>query len=138
MSGQLEVEGAAPAGPSEVRRLLAGPAPPAELRILDEAEQKGKKSHITASHFWAPRDRRGSPHLSVRRGVDDVVDRGWRGQNRNVGGFEVLDPVAELRPVQTRHHDGVDQLPWEERRTKVVIRPSRWLECATLRLSLRR
>lgn len=74
-------------------------------------------------------------HLSVRWGVDDVIHRGWRGENGHISGFEMLDPVAELRPIQTRHHDGVDQLPWEERRTKRVIRPIRSLECATVRLS---
>lgn len=74
-------------------------------------------------------------HLSLRGGVDDVIHRGWRGQNRHISSFEMLDPVTELCPIQTRHHDGVDQLPWEERRTKAVIRPVRSLECATVRLS---
>lgn len=47
------------------------------------------------------------------RGVDDVIHGGRRGENGHVSGFEMLDPVAELGPIQTGHYYGVDQLPWE-------------------------
>lgn len=83
------------------------------------------------------RQKEDGTHLSVRRGVDDVINRGRRGENGHVSSFEMLDPVTELGPIQTRHHYGVDQLPWEERRgrTKPVIWSSRSLECAMVRLS---
>lgn len=55
------------------------------------------------------------PHLFVRRGVDDVIDGRRRAENGHISSFEMLDPVAELGSIQTRHHDGVDELPWEER-----------------------
>lgn len=79
-------------------------------------------------------------HLSVRRRVDDVIHRGWRGENGHVSSFKMLDPITELAPIQTRHDDGVDQLAWEQERrgegeTKRVIRSIRLLECATVRLS---
>lgn len=53
-------------------------------------------------------------HLSVRRGVDDVIDGGRRGENGHISSFEMLDPITELGPIQTRHHDGVNQLAWEQ------------------------
>lgn len=56
------------------------------------------------------------PHLCLRRGVDDVIDGRRGAENRHVSSFELLDPVAELGPVQTGHHYGVDHLAWEERR----------------------
>lgn len=58
----------------------------------------------------------GRAHLLVCRGVDDVIHRGRGTKNRHVSSFEMLDPVAELCPIQTGHHYGVDQFPWEERR----------------------
>lgn len=77
----------------------------------------------------------GGPHLSVRRGIDDVIHGGRGAENGHISSFEMLDPVAELAPIQTRHHYGVDQLPWEEGRgrTKPVIRSIRSLECAIVR-----
>lgn len=87
-------------------------------------------------------------HLSVRRSVDDVIHRGWRGENGHISSFKMLDPVTELRPIQTGHHYGVDQLAWEQEGrgedggeeggggdTKLFIRSVRLLECATVRLS---
>lgn len=83
-------------------------------------------------------------HLSVRRSVDDVIHRGWRGENGHISSFKTLDPITELRPIQTGHHYGVDQLAWEQEGrgedggrgdTKLVIRSVRLLECATVRLS---
>lgn len=56
----------------------------------------------------------GVSHLSVRRSVDDVIHRGRRGENGHISSFEMLDPITELGPIQTRHHDGVDQLAWEQ------------------------
>lgn len=53
-------------------------------------------------------------HLSVRRSVDDVIHRGWRGENGHISSFKMLDPITELRPIQTGHHYGVDQLAWEQ------------------------
>lgn len=122
MNGQLEVEGAAPARPSELL-LLAGSAPPAELWSLEEEEEK--RGRHTPDRLLLPTCRfpslrkipgpgGGWAHLFVRRGVDDVIHGGRRGENGHVSSFEMLDPVTELRPIQTRHHDGVDQLPWEE------------------------
>lgn len=55
------------------------------------------------------------PHLSVRRGVDDVIYGGWRGENGHISSFKMLDPITELFPIRTRHYYGVDQLPWGER-----------------------
>lgn len=86
-------------------------------------------------------------HLSVRRSVDDVIHRGWRGENGHISSFKMLDPITELRPIQTGHHYGVDQLAWEQEGrgedggrgvggdTKLVIRSVPLLECATVRLS---
>lgn len=56
--------------------------------------------------------KRGGSHLAVRWGVDDVIHRGRGAENRHVSTFEMLDPVAELGSIETRHHYGVDQLPW--------------------------
>lgn len=53
-------------------------------------------------------------YLSVRRGVDDVIHRGRRGENGHISSFEMLDPITELCPIQTRHHDGVNQLACEQ------------------------
>lgn len=53
-------------------------------------------------------------HLSVRRSVDDVIHRGWRGENGHISSFKMLDPITEFRPIQTGHHYGVDQLAWEQ------------------------
>lgn len=53
-------------------------------------------------------------HLSVRRGVDDVI-HGWRrGENGHISSFEMLDPITEVCPIQTGHHYGVDQFAWEQ------------------------
>lgn len=59
-----------------------------------------------------------SPHLFVCWRVYDVIHGGWRAENRDVNGFELLDPVTELCSVQTGHHYGVDQLACEERTEK--------------------
>lgn len=65
--------------------------------------------------FLACEREEGGPYLSLCWGVDDVIYWGRRGENGHISSFEMLDPVAELGPIQTRHHYGVDQLPWEER-----------------------
>lgn len=67
-------------------------------------------------NYVCPLKARSRPHLRLRRGVDDVIDGRRGAENRHVSSFELLDPVAELGPVQTGHHYGVDHLAWEERR----------------------
>lgn len=61
--------------------------------------------------FLAHERKEGGSHLSVRRGVDDVIHRGRGAENGHVSSFEMLDPFTELTPIQTGHHYGVDQLP---------------------------